>query len=108
MEGGGNLRNTLFQPVRGSIVLSEAGRIGILQIEHRVNRLAALHHHLAIQVVPTTDIRIVRDLVRIERNLLHVIFRDLSALLLGERVLPCPENGVPILAICAVSIEHPA
>ena len=106
--GGGNLRNTLFQPVRGSVVLSEAGRIGVLKIEHRVDRLVALHYHLTVKVVPTTDIRIIRDLVRIERDLLHVIFRDLSALLLGERILPCPENGVPILAICAVPIEHPA
>ena len=106
--GGGNLRNTLFQLVCGSVVLSEAGHIGVLQIEHRVDRLAALHHHLTVKVVPTTDIRIVRDLVRIERDLLHVIFRDLSALFLGERVLPCLENGVPVLAICAVPIEHPA
>ena len=105
---GGNLRNALFQLVRGSIILSEAGRIGILQIEHRVNRLAALHHHLAVKVVPTTDIRIVRNLVRIKSDFLHVVFRDLSALLLGKRVLPCLENGVPILAIYAVPIERPA
>ena len=105
---GGNLRNALFQLVRGSIILSEAGRIGILQIEHRVNRLAALHHHLAVKVVPTTDIRIIRNLVRIKSDFLHVVFRDLSALLLGKRVLPCLENGVPVLAVGTIPVERPA